>query len=184
MLSYHRSLAFFPGTGLLPPMTDIKIQKPVPPFEFSLKFLSLELCKTWLFFFIMQNLDFDLYRIRLFPLKMHNLLPSLCRIWLFPLKMQNLRPGLCRIRLFPLKMHNPYRSSYRNRLYVNNSAMHLLACSQWTRSIGLPLYENPGKKSLIKTILQHLFLSESTHFRTNITIQIQNPHIPSDFMQT
>ena len=167
MLSYHRSLAFFPGTGLLPPMTDIKIQKPVPPFEFSLKFLSLELCKTWLFFFIMQNLDFDLCRIRLFPLKMQNLLPSLCRI-----------------RLFPLKMQNPYRGSYRNRLYVNNSAMHLLACSQWTRSIGLPLYENPGKKSLIKTILQHLFLSESTHFRTNITIQIQNPHIPSDFMQT
>lgn len=167
MLSYHRSLAFFPGTGLLPPMADIKIQKPVPPFEFSLKFLSLELCKTWLFFFIMQNLDFDL-----------------CRIRLFPLKMQNLLPGLCRIRLFPLKMQNPYRGSYRNRLYVNNSAMHLLACSQWTRSIGLPLYENPGKKSLIKTILQHLFLSESSHFRTNITIQIQNPHIPADFMQT
>ena len=154
-------------------MADIKIQKPVPPFEFSLKFLSLELCKTWLFFFIIQNLLPVLCKIRLFPLKMHNLGFSLCRIWLFPSKMHNLRPGLCRIRLFPL-----------NRLYVNNSAMHLLACSQWTRSIGLPLYENPDKKSLIKTILQHLFLSESSHFRTNITIQIQNPHIPSDFMQT
>ena len=182
-------------------MADIKIQKPVPPFEFSLKFLSLELCKTWLFFFIIQNLFPVLCKIRLFPLKMHNLGFSLCRIWLFPSKMHNLRPGLCRIRLFPLKMHNlrpglcrirlfplkmqnPYRGSYRNRLYVNNSAMHLLACSQWTRSIGLPLYENPDKKSLIKTILQHLFLSESSHFRTNITIQIQNPHIPSDFMQT
>ena len=107
----------------------------------------------------MQKLDFGLCRIRLFPLKMQNLRLGLCRIRLFPSKMQNLGFGFCRIRLFPSKMQNPHRGPYRNRLYINNSAMYLLACSQWTRRIGCPLYENPGRKPLIKIVLQ------STKFR-------------------
>ena len=129
------------------------------PFPPKMQNLRPGLCRIRLFPLKMQNLRPGLCRIRLFPLKMQNLRLGLCRIRLFPLKMQNLRLGLCRIRLFPSKMQNPHRGPYRNRLYINNSAMYLLACSQWTRRIGCPLYENPGRKPLIKIVLQ------STKFR-------------------
>ena len=128
---------------------------------FPLKMQNLRpgLCRIRLFPLKMQNLRLGLCRIRIFPSKMQNLRLGLCRIRLFPPKMQNLLPVFCRIRLFPSKMQNPHRGPYRNRLYINNSAMYLLACSQWTRRIGCPLYENPGRKPLIKIVLQ------STKFR-------------------